>query len=461
MAQQQANYYDLPRQILHRLGERRALDRRSQHRRPALAGTGDLLAAPRGEVLRKRDPVHEPAPPQREIAGESGARTRPRLQASGPPTSRPPSSSTKRCSNPPRRWLNSGPTRSPRWASKNSPTRSKSPTRCWPGSPRARPSATTGRSPSATSRASRRRTSGSARWPAPASSSRRRGPTTRAIRRRRRPTGPPKKSKPSRKKVVDKHNNHLHANMYPNTAGPGQPQVCEAGNENYIPGQTTIGNLPAADVTKNREFTSREQNVYGEKYPEATLKALGLAKPKSSSKSKSKGREVKLRFWRRHDEIPVVELSRVNPMRAGVIMLVAIAVVVYFGFTKKIPFKHGYTIHAEFASALDIHAKSPVRVAGVNVGQGHLDQARGQHRPGDDGNRTQGAADPRRRDHEAAPPDLPRRQLVRRTAARAARRRPNCTPAPRSRSPRPRTRCRSTSCSTRSTPTRAKTCSTS
>ncbi len=78
---------------------------------------------------------------------------------------------------------------------------------------------------------------------------------------------------------------------------------------------------------------------------------------------------MKLRFWRRHDEIPVVELSRANPVRAGVIMLVAIAVVVYFGFTKKIPFKHGYTIHAEFASALDIHPKSPVRVAGVNVGQ--------------------------------------------------------------------------------------------
>ena len=51
-----------------------------------------------------------------------------------------------------------------------------------------------------------------------------------------------------------------------------------------------IGNLPAADVAKNREFTTREQNVYGEKYPEATLKALGLAKPKSSSKSKGTGK---------------------------------------------------------------------------------------------------------------------------------------------------------------------------
>ena len=50
---------------------------------------------------------------------------------------------------------------------------------------------------------------------------------------------------------------------------------------------------------------------------------------------------MKLRFWRRHDEIPVVELSRANPVRAGVILIVALAIVVYFGFTKKIPFKHG------------------------------------------------------------------------------------------------------------------------
>ena len=86
-------------------------------------------------------------------------------------------------------------------------------------------------------------------------------------------------------KVIDKNNNHLHANMYPNVAGPGQPKVCEAGNETYIPGKVEIGNLPASSATKNREFTSREQNLYGEKYPESTLKALGL----TSSKSKSGG----------------------------------------------------------------------------------------------------------------------------------------------------------------------------
>jgi len=38
--------------------------------------------------------------------------------------------------------------------------------------------------------------------------------------------------------------NHLHSNPYPNTAAPGQPRECEAGNEPYIRGRTVIGNVP-------------------------------------------------------------------------------------------------------------------------------------------------------------------------------------------------------------------------
>ena len=37
--------------------------------------------------------------------------------------------------------------------------------------------------------------------------------------------------------------NHLHTNPYPNTASPGQPRECEAGNEPFIRGQTVIGNV--------------------------------------------------------------------------------------------------------------------------------------------------------------------------------------------------------------------------
>jgi virulence factor Mce-like protein len=37
--------------------------------------------------------------------------------------------------------------------------------------------------------------------------------------------------------------NHLHTNPYPNTASPGQPRECEAGNEPFIRGETVIGNV--------------------------------------------------------------------------------------------------------------------------------------------------------------------------------------------------------------------------
>jgi ABC-type transporter Mla subunit MlaD len=44
--------------------------------------------------------------------------------------------------------------------------------------------------------------------------------------------------------------NHLHSNPYPNTAAPGQPKECEAGNERYELGVTRIGNTPRNDGFK-------------------------------------------------------------------------------------------------------------------------------------------------------------------------------------------------------------------
>jgi phospholipid/cholesterol/gamma-HCH transport system substrate-binding protein len=75
------------------------------------------------------------------------------------------------------------------------------------------------------------------------------------------------------------------------------------------------------------------------------------------------------RWWRRHEEVPVVELQRYKPVRSGLIVLVVVALVTYFGFTKHIPFKHGYQLKAQFATAVNIHPKSPVRIAGVDVGK--------------------------------------------------------------------------------------------
>ena len=85
--------------------------------------------------------------------------------------------------------------------------------------------------------------------------------------------------------IID--NNHLHANPYPNVGAAGQPRVCEAANETYEKGKAVVGNLPASSVGTTREITTREQDLYGEKYPASTLADLGLAKP---AKAKKRGK---------------------------------------------------------------------------------------------------------------------------------------------------------------------------
>jgi ABC-type transporter Mla subunit MlaD len=44
--------------------------------------------------------------------------------------------------------------------------------------------------------------------------------------------------------------NHLHFNPYPNTAAPGQPRECEAGNERYARGRTLLGTTPGNQGTR-------------------------------------------------------------------------------------------------------------------------------------------------------------------------------------------------------------------
>ncbi len=55
--------------------------------------------------------------------------------------------------------------------------------------------------------------------------------------------------------------------------------------------------------------------------------------------------------------------------RVGMLAIVLIAIGTYFGFTKDIPFTHGYQVHAVFKSSNNLRPGSPVRIAGVNVGK--------------------------------------------------------------------------------------------
>src|SRR3954453_16392541 len=58
-----------------------------------------------------------------------------------------------------------------------------------------------------------------------------------------------------------------------------------------------------------------------------------------------------------------------NPLTAGLIVLVIAGIGVFFGFTKHVPFTHGFQLKAVFKSANSIRKNSPVRIAGVNVGK--------------------------------------------------------------------------------------------
>ena len=66
---------------------------------------------------------------------------------------------------------------------------------------------------------------------------------------------------------------------------------------------------------------------------------------------------------------PDARPPRWTRFRVGLLAIVLIAIGVYFGFTKDIPFTHGYRLHAVFESSNNLRPGSPVRIAGVNVGK--------------------------------------------------------------------------------------------
>jgi ABC-type transporter Mla subunit MlaD len=59
----------------------------------------------------------------------------------------------------------------------------------------------------------------------------------------------------------------------------------------------------------------------------------------------------------------------VHPVRAGVIALVLIAIFTYFAFTKDMPFTEGYRIQAVFENSNLVQQRTPVRIAGVDIGE--------------------------------------------------------------------------------------------
>ncbi|MGX6447027.1 MlaD family protein [Patulibacter sp. S7RM1-6] len=71
----------------------------------------------------------------------------------------------------------------------------------------------------------------------------------------------------------------------------------------------------------------------------------------------------------RRQAVPANRSGGVAPTTAGLLLILVIAVAVYFGFTKRVPFKHHYTVNAVVQTSNLIAPGSPVRIAGINVGK--------------------------------------------------------------------------------------------
>ncbi len=81
---------------------------------------------------------------------------------------------------------------------------------------------------------------------------------------------------------------------------------------------------------------------------------------------------------------PSIRDQGMSLMRAGLIGCVLVAIAVYLVFGGQIPFTAPpeFTLHAVFTTETQLHIPSPVRIAGVDVGNIVVDQAAAGRRPG-------------------------------------------------------------------------------
>lgn len=76
-----------------------------------------------------------------------------------------------------------------------------------------------------------------------------------------------------------------------------------------------------------------------------------------------------LRRRSRRATVGGVRKPRMSAVAAGALLLLVVGIGVFFGFTKKVPFRQHYTVSAVVRTSNLLAKGSPVRIAGVNVGK--------------------------------------------------------------------------------------------
>jgi phospholipid/cholesterol/gamma-HCH transport system substrate-binding protein len=69
------------------------------------------------------------------------------------------------------------------------------------------------------------------------------------------------------------------------------------------------------------------------------------------------------------DGVAPKDRKGVSAFKVGAVVLIVAGILTFLGFTKHIPFTHGFRVKAVFPSAVSIRTNSPVRIAGVEVGK--------------------------------------------------------------------------------------------
>ena len=62
-------------------------------------------------------------------------------------------------------------------------------------------------------------------------------------------------------------------------------------------------------------------------------------------------------------------LRDVSPFRAGLAGIVVAAIAVYLAFSGSLPWESSYQLKAVVTSGNELHSRTPVRIAGIDVGR--------------------------------------------------------------------------------------------
>ena len=129
--------------------------------------------------------------------------------------------------------------------------------------------------------------------------------------------------------------NHLHYNPYPNTAAPGQPKECEAGNEPYNAGDD-------GDRQLARQPGHRDRGPAEEEEEEEERGGFLMARRRLSEGSK-------------YNEAFFRSMGGPGPTAVGLFVVLLVVIGFYLAFAKKLPFTGvGYEVNATFHNAANI-----------------------------------------------------------------------------------------------------------